>query len=177
MDPGTLAPMQRPFLRALLVLIFAVCLAAPSAALGAVSGTMTVDHIGSGSDKSIKVFSVVQEVTVPVSSGGKTIGRRQHKALKVVAQIDRAYPQLFQAATTNKNLGNVELAMSQGSLGTLSIKLRSARLVGVRAISNAPINGIQKKSDTVEYTFVFDKIEVRFKDAVGSDSWSSSKGT
>src|SRR5262252_7764161 len=78
---------------------------------GQKQGVITGDNTIKGLEDTLPVLSLSEGVSTPFDQAtGQPTGKRQHKPLMIVKNLDKASPKLFLAAITNENLTAVECA-------------------------------------------------------------------
>ncbi len=126
-----------------------------------------------GREGLIRGIAFQHEIVSPrdVASGQAT-GKRQHKPIRIVCEMDRAYPLLFNAVAINEGLPQVELIFwkpqrlgSAGGTGQeiqyMKITLTNASISRVAAsLQNTRDLNLARLPETYEVDFTYQKIEI-----------------
>lgn len=133
-----------------------------------------------GREGSIAVYAVQHEVISPRdASSGVPTGKRQHKPLTVLKEIDRSTPLLYKALVSNETLTEVVLKFyAQNPNGveanTYNIKLTNASLSAIELdMQNNKIEPGSKLPVLEHISFTYQKIEWTWVTGsiVSSDDW------
>ncbi len=145
---------------------------------GVIKGSVTQK----GREDSIMVVAFNHEVLSPRDpASGLPTGQRQHKALTITKEIDRATPLLMNVLVTNENLKTFELRFWRPSSSGkekqfFTIKLWNANISDIRMemLNNMyPENVRQTEREQVSFTY--QKIEWTYEDGALSsqDDWEA----
>jgi|SRR5690348_12615374 type VI secretion system secreted protein Hcp len=110
---------------------------------GQKQGIIKGDSTVKGQEDSIPILSMASGVDIPFDpASGQATGRRQHKPLTIVKNLDKASPKLFLAAVTNENLKQVTCVFYQSTGGGVQqaffrIQLQNARITETDIGGNA----------------------------------------
>jgi len=137
-----------------------------------------------GRENSILVHSFSHEIVSPRDpASGLPTGRRQHKPLVILKEIDKSSPLLFAALVNNENLVTWELrfwepggAPAGVEKQTYTIKLTNANITSIRESmldNEDPANA--KLPLRQEISFTYQKIEWTWMEGgiTAQDDWSS----
>ena len=148
---------------------------------GAQQGTF---QDGSGKTQ-IPVLFLTEEVTVPIDAAtGLPTGRRVHKPLTIVKELDAASIQFFQAAVTNETLSKVSCTFyrafrngtgSNGGRAYFKIELTNANIVTYKDAGDG-INGEAQGDQRERISLTYQRIELTDLDSkmTAVDDWVSS---
>jgi len=135
-----------------------------------------------GREDSITVIAYEHEVTSPRdAASGLPTGKRQHHALTITKEIDRATPQLMNMLVSNENITQWELCFYQPSkIGKeqqfYTIRLTDASISGIRQemLNNKYPENMQHK-EREHVSFCYRKIEWVYVDGAVSaqDDWEA----
>ncbi|CAN5755567.1 Hcp family type VI secretion system effector [soil metagenome] len=146
---------------------------------GDISGSVTKK----GRENSILVYSFSNEVLVPRDpASGMATGRRQHKPLMILKEIDKSTPLLWNALATNESITAWELKFwapsntGQAEKQIYSIRLTNANIVSIRDFM--PDNQDPERAKLPlqeEIFFTYQKIEWLWTDGgiSAQDDWQS----
>jgi type VI secretion system secreted protein Hcp len=145
---------------------------------GAIKGVVTQE----GREGSILVHSFSNEILSPRDpQSGLPTGKRMHKPIFILKEVDRASPQLWEALVNNENLTQWELKFwSTSTTGkekqTYTIELVNASIASIREYM--PDNEDPAKANLPlleEISFTYQKIEWTWMDPTvsASDDWET----
>ncbi|MGB6744485.1 MAG: Hcp family type VI secretion system effector [Terracidiphilus sp.] len=145
---------------------------------GAIKGGVTQE----GREGSILVHSFSNEILSPRDpQSGLPTGKRMHKPIFILKEVDRASPQLWEALVNNENLTQWELKFwSTSTTGkekqTYTIELVNASIASIREYM--PDNEDPAKANLPlleEISFTYQKIEWTWMDPTvsASDDWET----
>lgn len=136
-----------------------------------------------GREGSIAVYAVEHAVVSPRDAGsGLPTGKRQHKPLVVVKEIDKSSPLLAKALVTNENLTEVVLKFFSPNLNGMEINSYTVRLTNA-AIASIQTDMQNNKTEPgtklpvlEQLSFTYQKIEWTWLDGnvTSSDEWQAS---
>ena len=72
---------------------------------GAIEGSCEIE----GREGSVLVYGLDHTVEIPTDSRGATAGRRVHRPVSVIKEVDKSSPMLYQALCTNERLTEVRI--------------------------------------------------------------------
>jgi type VI secretion system secreted protein Hcp len=132
---------------------------------GSKQGDIKGDVTEKGKEGLIKTISFSHEVTTPRDAAtGQASGKRQHKPVTILKEIDKSTPLLMAALTKNENLSEVTLSIYRPSTKTAgtnelwyTIELKDVVISG---ISTSWDN--DKKQSREEVSFTYQKIKWTF---------------
>ena len=132
-----------------------------------VAGTLAVTGARQGSFSStpIPISGVSHEIVSPRDpASGQASGKRQHKPLIIVKQLDKTTPLLLNALVSNENLTSVLIGL-----------LRNGQQVATIKLTNASIADYTDHGDTEHWSFTYQKIEWTWLDGsiTASDDWEA----
>jgi type VI secretion system secreted protein Hcp len=148
---------------------------------GAVQGTFQGDRGGKSSQ--IPVLFLTEAITVPIDPAtGLPTGKRTHKPLTLVKELDASSIQFFQAAVTNETLRSVTCtfyrAFRSGSgagpaRAYFKVALTNAHIVEYKDAGDG-INGDALGDERERISLAYQRIELTDLDSNGiaSDDWS-----
>jgi len=152
--------------------------------VGEKSGEIKGSVVQKGREGRIMVIAVSHEVVSPRDpASGLATGKRQHKALVVTKELDRASVLLHQAQARNESLKDCELQFWAPNLkgagaGTevqhFTIKLTNASIASIRTqMPNNRDAELTKLETFEEVAFTYQKIEWTWTDGniTASDDW------
>ena len=136
-----------------------------------------------GRENSIQVYSFDQEIAVPRdAASGLPTGKRQHKPLVIVKEIDKSSPPLWNALVTNENLIAWELKIWQPAVGPTLVEKQIYTITltnaNVASIHQSLIGGDPTNSKIPlceEISFTYQKIQWTWNDGgiTAVDDWSA----
>lgn len=134
---------------------------------GSKQGDIKGDATEKGKEGLIQVITFQQEVSSPRDAAtGQASGKRQHKPLLIIKQIDKSSPLLMAALVKNENLPEVTLSIyrpSAKSAGTnelwYTIEMKEVLISGISTTWDA-----EKKQSREEVSFTYQKIKWTFAD-------------
>jgi type VI secretion system secreted protein Hcp len=156
-------------------------LALTAAKQGVIKGGATAK----GREGTIAVTAIAHEITTPIDQvTGAATGKRKHEPITITMLIDRATPQLYQAAVTNEILTVAKIGFwrpaADGS-GTevqyFTITLTNALIVNVTLNAHESHDPASAKGFEYEAVqFTYQKIEWTWNDGgiTATDSWQAS---
>lgn len=119
-----------------------------------------------GREGMLEVDATTHEIVSPHDvSTGLASGKRQHKPLAVVVELDRALPQLYAALVNNETLTSVELKFYRPSSSGaeqqfFTIKLTNASIASIRFVQpNVKVADQARLPETAEVSFAYQRIE------------------
>jgi type VI secretion system secreted protein Hcp len=128
---------------------------------GKIRGPVTLP----GLKDSIRVFGGTHEVLSPRDAATRLpTGRRVHKPLIIVKEVDCSSPMLMSALVANENLKEVVLQFWQQDragrdVPFYTIRLLNASITGIRLVMAAETNsGLSMPPEQEEVTFVYRRI-------------------
>lgn len=136
---------------------------------GVIQGSVTQ----AGREDSILVIGMGHTVSAPYDAAtGLPTGKRQHRPIRIVKEIDKSSPKLFTALTNNENLTDVAIRFwrpggSGQEVQYYTIELINAKIVSIMpnhssVLSNSPDVDPDPMTETV--TFVYQTIVVTWED-------------
>lgn len=136
-----------------------------------------------GRENTLRVLSMTHTIVSPRDpASGLPTGKRQHKPITMIVEIDRAAPLLHNALVSNETLTSLELKFWAPSVGkvagsetqTYSIRLSNANISELRTIKSADPGA----PDVLEVSFTYQKIEWAWTDGgiSATDDWSAASG-
>ena len=147
---------------------------------GEIEGSVTQK----GREKSILVHAFDHEIVSPRDPiSGLATGKRQHKPIKIVKEIDKSSPRLYQALVTNENLIHWVLKFWEVEPGSAGLE----RQVYTITLTNASIASIceymvdNDRATTAALplheaiTFTYQKIQWEWNEGaiIAQDDWST----
>ncbi|MDH5711565.1 MAG: type VI secretion system tube protein Hcp [Gammaproteobacteria bacterium] len=174
-------------LKASQVLLLLTVMAIPSASWAALYAYMSItgDTQGeikgsvtmAGREDSMEVINFGYNVSTPYDpASGAPTGQRQHRPIRILKEIDKASPLLFQALVTNENLSEVIIRFYQPSQTGQQVQFYTVWLYNARLVSIVPSSEAGTQSGPLEaLSFVFQHIEIIYEDGgiTGADDWAS----
>lgn len=155
---------------------------------GTKSGEIKGSCTQKGREGTILVYGFDHEIISPrdIASGLPT-GKRQHKPIKILKEIDKASPILYQVLTQNENLTEVHFEFWKPSTARLGggggtevmyykVDLVNANISGMRTFfGNALVPENAKLPHMEEVTFTYQKITWTWTDGgiTGEDDWEA----
>jgi len=145
---------------------------------GEIKGSVTQ----AGREDSIAVNGFNHEVAAARdAASGLPTGKRQHKPITVVKDIDKSSPLLFQALVNSENLTTVKFRFWRPSKTGLSEQFYTIELVGAKVSSIKTIQLNNKESSyqnfapMEEVSFTYQKIIWTYEDGgiTAEDDWES----
>ena len=150
---------------------------------GPIKGSVTQK----GHEDSILVHAYSHEIVIPHDpASGQPSGKRQHKPLTILKEVDKATPALHTAAANNENLTSFTLQFWEPQMragvgaGTevqsFTIKLTNARIASVKSAMLDNLDPLLTKFPlTEEWSFTYQKIEWTWNEGglTSADEWSS----
>lgn len=124
-------------------------------------GDIKGDLTQTGREGSIKVISVNHEITSTIdATTGLPTGKKQHKPLVILKELDRSTINLYNSLLTSEMLLSVELkfwaqAQTGAEVNFFSTSLMNAKVVFISQITSQEINLTQHE----EVRLVYQKIE------------------
>ena len=155
-----------------LAVTYVLVAAIPALALAAMEGTITVQGSRQGVFKSGRVLEVQTSIVSPRDPQSKMeTGRRQHKPIVIVKEIDAASPMYLKALTSNETLTQVviEFKSPQGK-SPRTLKLVDALITAIKRVPRAGGRG-----ENEEISFTYREIEWTYVNGSKSaqDSWEA----
>lgn len=89
---------------------------------------------------------------------GLASGKRQHKPIIIVKEVDAASPQYFQAFNKHEALSEVVIEFNVRGKSPEKLTLNNAMITGIRRTPRSSAGGAGK-NETEEITFTYQKIE------------------
>ena len=123
-----------------------------------------------GREGSVEIIQMDHLVAIPVDiRDASATSARQHGGMKLVANIDKATPQLMQCVCTSKEIPTVKLEFYRldkdgNQVLYYTITMNNVRVIGARTWfpnTNDPANGPFK--DMMDYELRYDKIEWNYE--------------
>ena len=145
---------------------------------GEIKGSVTQK----GRENKIMVFAFDHEIVSPRdAASGLPTGKRMHKPVKLLCEIDKATPMMYNILVTNENITEFELQFWKPSpTGAenqfYTVKLTNANLSHIAAHSaNNKDPLLMKYPDMIDYYFTYQKIEWTWVDGgiMAADDWES----
>jgi type VI secretion system secreted protein Hcp len=145
---------------------------------GAKQGDFKGDVFERGKEGLIKVVSYSHEIVSPRdAASGQATGKRQHKPMVIIKEVDKATPQLYAALANNEVLTDVTLtfyrpsmkAAGAGGVQWFTIKLTNASIAGMKS-------RVDDKGQVLEeLSLVYQKIIWTYTDGgvTHEDSWNT----
>jgi len=178
-------------LTALTVLVGAVPASAQEifcTVVGMTQGEFQGDHGGPGPDRAhqIPVLFLTEEITSPFDTAtGRVTGKREHKPITIIKELDASSPQFFMAAVHNETLRSVTCTFWRGShsgTGTgenarpyFKIALSDAAVVDYRDTGDG-INGAAPRDQRERISLTYGRIELTDLESIpntmAEDRWS-----
>jgi type VI secretion system secreted protein Hcp len=149
---------------------------------GAKQGKFKGDTTAKGQEKWIRCSQFLLSLTVPRDAAtGLATGKRQYAPIVITKEWDAASPQMFQAASTNEVLPQVELEFSKtGPTGVESVvqtvTLTNATISAMKQYIGFPDAGEPPSPHALEdVSFTFQKIEITNAEGktTAVDDWSA----
>lgn len=143
------------------------------------------DNVGPGPDRAhqIPVLFLTEEIISPFDTvTGHVTGKRQHKPITIIKELDASSPQFFKAAVTNETLSSVTCTFWRGShSGTgaggnaqpyFEIMLTNAAIVDYRDTGDG-INGAAPHDERERISLTYQKIDITDLDShtMAEDLW------
>ena len=149
---------------------------------GQTSGEIKGSVTQKGRENKIMVFAFDHEIVSPRdAASGLPTGKRMHKPVKLLCEIDKATPMMYNILVTNENITEFELQFWKPSpTGAenqfYTVKLTNANLSHIAAHSaNNKDPLLMKYPDMIDYYFTYQKIEWTWVDGgiMAADDWES----
>ncbi len=149
---------------------------------GQTSGPVKGSVTQKGREDSIMVVAVNHEIISPRdAASGLPTGKRQHKPVRIMCEVDKATPILYNILVNNENVTEWELQFWRPSrAGTeeqfYTIKLTNANIARIEAdTANNKIPELMRLPDMITYDFTYQKIEWTWKDGgiTAMDDWEA----
>jgi len=145
---------------------------------GEIKGSVTQ----AGREDSIMVIGFSHEVDSPFdAASGLPTGKRQHKPLCIIKEIDKSTPLIMNALSNNENITEMQLQFWQPSrsgkeIQYYTIELHNARIVNIK--QEMPDNSLPENMRLKErehISFVYQQITWTYMDGgiSASDTWGS----
>jgi type VI secretion system secreted protein Hcp len=179
-------------LKTLLLTLSAFCLSAgySQAALnayltlaGQVTGDIEGDVTEAGKENTIKVVGYNHTVRSSTDAAtGLPTGKRQHKPLTIVKEIDKSSPLLFNVLSNNENLSTFTLRFYKPDSRTgqetqyYTVELINARIAGIRNWTPNTLDPASRNyGDMEEVSFVYQKIIWTYEQGgiTAEDDWQT----
>lgn len=148
--------------------------------VGAKQGTFQDDRGSTASPSQIPVLFVTEEISVPFdTTTGQATGRRTHKPLTIVKELDSTSPQFFEAAVTNEVFKSVTCtfyrAFRNGNGATRAyfrVTLTNAAIVEYKDAGDGA-NGTAAGNERERISFTYQRIELTDLDTnvTAADDW------
>jgi len=164
---------SKPSVRSRFLAVTCVVVAAiPALALAGMEGTITVHSSRQGTFKSGHVLEVRTSIVSPRDPQSKIeTGRRQHKPIVIVKEIDADSAKYMKALTSNELLTEVviEFKSPQGK-SPRTLKLQDALITAIKRVPKAGGRG-----EDEEISFTYREIEWTYVNGSKSanDSWDA----
>jgi type VI secretion system secreted protein Hcp len=152
---------------------------------GMAQGEFQGDHGGPGGDKAhqIPVLFLTEEITSPFDTAtGHVTGKRQHKPITIIKELDASSPQFFKAAVNNETLRTVTCTFYRGfhsGTGTggnarqyFQIVLTDATIIDYRDTGDG-VNGAAHGDERERISLTYQKIDITDLDSgtTAEDRW------
>ena len=147
-------------------------------AQGEIKGSVTQK----GREDKIMVVEFNHEVISPRdAASGLPTGKRQHKPVSVLCEIDKSTPLLYSALVNNENLPEWELQFWRPSAAGVetqyfTIRLTNANVASIKSYSlNNKNPELMRYPELISYSFTYQKIEWEWVDGaiLAMDDWES----
>ena len=145
---------------------------------GEIKGSVTQK----GRENKIAVFEVKHEIVSPRdAASGLPTGKRMHKPLTILCEIDKATPAMYNVLTQNENITEWELQFWRPSTAGAetqyyTIKLTNANISRMQAYTaNSKDPNLMRYPDMITYEFTYQKIEWTWVDGgiMADDDWEA----
>lgn len=133
-----------------------------------------------GREGSLRVLSLQHEIATPRDGSLQATGKRTHKPIVLVVEVDRALPLLYQSLATSETLARVEIKLWRASPQGAEVHYQSVVLTGASIVSLELRSPAEKEPPTAVLALRYQKIEWTWTDTgvTTSDEWevAPSKG-
>lgn len=133
----------------------------------------------------IPVLFLTEEVTIPIDPAtGQPTGRRMHKPLTLIKELDASSIHFFEAAVTNETLTSVTCTFYRafhsegaGMRAYFKIALTNAHIVDYKDAGDG-VNGTAPRDERESISLTYQRIELTDLDSNGTatDDWESIAG-
>ena len=149
-------------------------------ATGETQGAITGGATQTGREGSMEVLEFSHSVSQSIdSASGLPTGKRQHRPIRIVKDVDKASPILMTVLTSNENLTEVRINFWRPNLSGQEIQFYTVELVNAKITNISQISGSEdellQKPAQETITFTYQKIIWTWQDGniTSEDDWQT----